>query len=125
RGRTGPRRPVDSATWAQPRRPRPRTPHPGGARAGGTRPWPRPAAFPVNGGKPTTLPPMHRLLITLPLLAAPVGAAGAAEPRADWHVVAGGGGESAAGRFAIRGTAAQHEAEEVPLCSADGGLACA
>jgi len=68
---------------------------------------------------------MHRLLITLPLLAAPVGAAGAAEPRADWHVVAGGGGESAAGRFAIRGTAAQHEAEEVPLCSADGGLACA
>src|SRR5690606_14735175 len=86
RGRTGPRRPVDSATWAQPRRPRPRTPHPGGARAGGTRPWPRPAAFPVNGGKPTTLPPMHRLLITLPLLAAPVGAAGAAEPRADWHV---------------------------------------
>lgn len=47
-----------------------------------------------------------------------------AQTRIDWHTVDGGGGESAAGRYALRGTVGQPDADEVSMCSADGGTDC-
>lgn len=47
-----------------------------------------------------------------------------AQPQIDWYTVDGGGGESAAGRYELRGSAGQPDAEEIPLCSADGGSGC-
>ena len=47
-----------------------------------------------------------------------------AQTRIDWHTVDGGGGDSAAGRYSLRGTVAQPDAEVVSLCSPDGGVNC-
>ncbi len=58
------------------------------------------------------------------LLLACFSAALPAQTRVDWHTVDGGGGESAAGRYSLRGTAGQPDADEVSMCSVDGGAAC-
>lgn len=47
-----------------------------------------------------------------------------AQTRVDWYTLGGGGGQSAAGRYVIRGTVAQPGAEQVSLCSPDGGSGC-
>lgn len=47
-----------------------------------------------------------------------------AQTRIDWHTVDGGGGESAAGRYSLRGTVGQPDADEVSMCSPDGGAGC-
>lgn len=47
-----------------------------------------------------------------------------AQTRIDWYTVDGGGGESAAGRYVMRGSVGQVDADEVSLCSPDGGSAC-
>lgn len=60
----------------------------------------------------------------LMLLLASVLPTAAAQTRVDWSTVDGGGGESTAGRYALRGTVGQPDAERVSLCSADGGPGC-
>ena len=47
-----------------------------------------------------------------------------AQARVDWHSVDAGGGESAAGRYTVRGTIGQSDADEISLCSPDGGAGC-
>ncbi|HWT16363.1 MAG TPA: hypothetical protein VN581_11310 [Patescibacteria group bacterium] len=47
-----------------------------------------------------------------------------AQTRIDWSTVDGGGGASAGGRYVLRGTVGQPDAEVVSLCSADGGPDC-
>jgi hypothetical protein len=47
-----------------------------------------------------------------------------AQTRVDWHTVDGGGGTSAAGRYSVSGTIGQPDADEVSLCSPDGGTTC-
>lgn len=92
---------------------------------------PRPAilALPLGScvcaGKSVPILPMRRPLRLLPLLLALPLHASHADSRVDWHTVDGGGGESTAGRFSIRGTAGQPDADEVSLCSAGGAPACA
>lgn len=67
---------------------------------------------------------MRRLLLLLPALLALVPLPTVAETRVDWHTVDGGGGESSGGRFSIRGTIGQPDADEVSMCSPDGGSGC-
>jgi hypothetical protein len=64
---------------------------------------------------------MHRSFVGLLLV---FSAALPAQTRVDWHTVDGGGGESAAVRYSVRGTVGQPDADEVSMCSADGGAAC-
>ncbi len=66
---------------------------------------------------------MPRALSTVILLAS-VTLPTSAQPRIDWYTVDGGGGESAAGRYVLRGSAGQADADEVSLCSDDGGSDC-
>jgi len=47
-----------------------------------------------------------------------------AQTRVDWYTVDAGGGESAAGRYVLRGTVGQPDAEQFSVCSSDGGDAC-
>lgn len=60
----------------------------------------------------------------LTALALSIALAAPADYRVDWHTIDGGGGESRGGRFTLRGTLAQPDADEVTLCSPDGGSAC-
>lgn len=66
---------------------------------------------------------MNRALALLLLLTSVLPGA-VAQTRIDWFTVDGGGGASAAGRYALRGTVGQPDAEVVSLCSADGGPGC-
>lgn len=64
---------------------------------------------------------MPRAFPTLLLFAS---AALFAQTRIDWSTVDGGGGDSAAGPYELRGTVAQPDADEVSMCSPDGGAGC-
>ena len=59
-----------------------------------------------------------------PFLFALAGPALAAEGRVDWHTVDAGGGASSGGRYSIVGTIGQPDADEISLCSPDGGVSC-
>ena len=59
-----------------------------------------------------------------PLLLLMASAAVPAQSRIDWHTVDGGGGVSQGGRYTLQGTAAQPDADEVSMCSPDGGASC-
>lgn len=67
---------------------------------------------------------MNRMFPCLLVLFAGAAAPASAQLRVDWYTVDGGGGASAAGRFELRGTVGQPDAEEVSLCSLDGGEGC-
>jgi len=60
----------------------------------------------------------------LTALALAIACAAPAQARIDWHTIDAGGGESAGGRYTLRGTVGQPDADEVSLCSPDGGAAC-